>query len=168
MKHTKKARFGLLLGLVCVFAAFGLLSACGINRAPTLTLDAQSGGTLPVAEYAVAEGEDLYKFLADKRPQPESGLTFAGWYSNGDLVENGDTMPATDLTLTAKYYADYTLSVYKEGEAGKRLFRRGRKHQKTGYLRGEIDARGRIFRPRGLCSGCGAHEGRSHRRPRQE
>ncbi len=105
--------------LIALFAATALsllgIAGCGGDggQKATLTLDAGSG-TVATQEYELEEGADLYEFLKDKTPTPEDGLTFAAWYWNGKPIEEGDTMSAGGGTVTAKYYAQYTLEVYLE------------------------------------------------------
>ena len=126
MKRTKKIWLSVTLSAVFALAAAGVLAACGKNKDPdkppvggdvSLTLDAGDGGSLATTTYTLPEGDDLSAFLADKEPSPIEGLTFAGWYLGGELIEEGDTMPATATTLTAKYTADCTVLLYTEGEA---------------------------------------------------
>ena len=118
MKRTRKIWLTVTLSAVFALAAAGVLAACGKSKQPiSLTLDAGDGGSLATTTYTLPEGDDLSAFLADKEPSPIEGLTFAGWYLGGELIEEGDTMPATATTLTAKYTADCTVLLYTEGEA---------------------------------------------------
>lgn len=115
MKHAKKVWLGAILATMLSVAAAGILAGCGTAKGK-LTLDAGNGGTLSETEYKVKVGADLGEFLEGKAPVAEEGLTFEGWYS-GDLpLEAGSTMTAEGITLTAKYTAQYSLLVYKEGE----------------------------------------------------
>ena len=116
-------RIRLLTVLLCAALGLGLLSfaACKPEEpaAPTavLTLSAGEGGTLAETQYDVEVGADLSAFVADIRPTPEDGLSFAGWY-NGDALLGAETMPEGGLTLTAKYTAGYTVQLYLEGVDG--------------------------------------------------
>ncbi len=74
-----------------------------------LTLTTNDGGTLEKSAYDVTAGTNLLGFLADKAPTPISGLTFAGWYRGSSEV-----MPATGLTLSAKYNATFTVQVSRQ------------------------------------------------------
>ena len=98
-------------------ASLVLAGACGGGKKASLTLDAGGGGALSETEYSVKTGSDLYDFLADKQPAvneelAKEGVAFAGWYDGADLIEEGDTMPAEGLSLTAKYSAPYRIDVY--------------------------------------------------------
>ncbi len=83
-----------------------------------LTLSAGNGGSLTTTSYQVEEGTNLLTFLADKAPTPDEGLTFGGWFRGGKQITDTDTMPATALSLTAKYLASYTVSVYEMDSNG--------------------------------------------------
>lgn len=39
-------------------------------------------------------------------------LQFSGWYYNGEELNEREKMPASDITLTARYKAEYTIDVY--------------------------------------------------------
>ena len=84
----------------------------------TLTLDVATGGTLAERIYTVAAGINLSNFLKNIVPTVENGLEFAGWFNGDRAISDGDTMPNRNLTLKAKYYANYTLSVYEQALDG--------------------------------------------------
>ncbi len=77
----------------------------------TLSLDAGSGGTLSATEYTVAVGADLGAFLENISPDADEGLEFAGWY-NGDQAVGSLPMPEGGISLSAKYYANYTVNAH--------------------------------------------------------
>lgn len=91
-----------------------------------LTLSAGSGGTLERTSYNIAVGRGLAEFLADKSPTPRAGLTFAGWYRAGATapISERDTMPASGISLTAKYTTQYTVEVYEQ-QADKSFTKKG-------------------------------------------
>lgn len=83
-----------------------------------LTLDAGTGGTLAQTTYMVAEGTNLSSFLADKIPNPNSGLEFGAWYNWNKQVGANDVMPNSELELTARYLSSYTVNIYKQDKEG--------------------------------------------------
>ena len=83
-----------------------------------LTLEPGVGGTLATTTYEVVAGTNLAEFLAYKAPVAESGLEFAGWFEKGLPLATDRTMPAGGLTLTAKYWASYTVNVYRQDTEG--------------------------------------------------
>ena len=90
------------------------------QAAPTvLTLVSNDGGTLPQTSLPVPVGTLLSDVLKDLAPTSvKAGLTFAGWYQNDVLIAEGATMPATSITLTAKYRTSYTYTVYTQSADG--------------------------------------------------
>ena len=118
-----KSRFMLRLAgtaaLLCSLLCGCILAACGGGEKATLTLGTNNGGTLSETSFEVSVGADLSDFLKGKEPTSiKQGLTFAGWYHGEEQIENGATMPAEGLSLTAKYWANYTLKVYTPQEEG--------------------------------------------------
>ncbi len=98
------------------------LAACGGDETGTtdgfsLHLDAGEGGSLAQTEYSLPVGSSLADFLKDKTPTPEEGLTFAWWDLNGAPL-GGETMPEGELTLHAKYMAQYSVSLHLEALSG--------------------------------------------------
>lgn len=83
-----------------------------------LTLSAGEGGTLAKAEYDVVVGQNLSAFLKNIAPTPTEGLEFAGWYEGSTALTEARTMPAAGLTLSAKYFAAYTVNVYRQNTDG--------------------------------------------------
>ena len=88
------------------------------KQTATLTLNAGSGGTLNETSYSVYVGENIAAFLADKSPTPKQGLEFAGWYDGTTKLSDTRTMPASGITLTAKYNARYTVRVFMQNVDG--------------------------------------------------
>ncbi len=131
MAHTKKQngkmriRNVFLAGLsllLAVMMSLAVLAACGGSTGNAkLTLSAGEGGSLTQTEFTLDEGADLNAFLEDKTPAVTvDGLEFAGWFKGSSALGAGEKMPAGSLTLTAKYLAPYTLSVYTwDEDAGK-------------------------------------------------
>ncbi len=123
MKKVYRTLF-LGLGTALVFG-LGIAAAACTNGGKTngketasLTLQAGNGGTLEKTDYEVEVGTVLSEYLKNISPAAEDGLTFSGWYNGNAVIENGATMPASGLTLTAKYNAQYTVKLYREGENG--------------------------------------------------
>ena len=83
-----------------------------------LKLNAGNGGTLAETEYTYYVGDNVAAFVADKAPTPQQGLEFAGWYEGANKLSATRTMPASGLTLTAKYNVTYTLHVYLQDVDG--------------------------------------------------
>lgn len=78
----------------------------------TLTLVVGDVATLDQTEYTVEEGTPLSEFLAEIVPQiTQQGLTFNGWYKGRNKIVD-DVMPASPLTLTAKYDVTFTVKRY--------------------------------------------------------
>lgn len=77
-----------------------------------LTLDTD-GGTLAAESLQVKEGENLSHILKDEIPV-KSGLVFGQWFIGENEITDKKTMPASDLTVTARYKAEYTVEIYKE------------------------------------------------------
>lgn len=83
-----------------------------------LTLTTTAGGTLAANSYDVFVGDNVAEFLADKAPTPESGLEFGGWFEKGAPLAANRTMPASGLTLEAKYLATYSVNLYVQDLQG--------------------------------------------------
>lgn len=127
MKNKAKwhAAVTLLAVLALLLALFAV--ACGGDGSQgsgdetggvTLKLSATDGGTLEKTEYTLSAGDLLSEFLKDKTPTAEAGLEFAGWYEGSSPLASDRTMPAEGLTLTAKFYASYTVLLYYDDGAG--------------------------------------------------
>lgn len=78
-------------------------------RCPLLSLDAE-GGELPETEHHIRPGTDLLRYLSDYVPQKE-GLVFGGWECGGTLLSDGAEMTEEDMSLTARYKAEYEVRV---------------------------------------------------------
>ncbi len=91
-----------------------------MEQAPAkLTLLSGDGGTLQKTELDVPVGTPLSDVLKDLTPTAiKAGLTFAGWYQNNAPIAEGAIMPVNALTLTAKYYANYTVTLHTEEADG--------------------------------------------------
>lgn len=79
-------------------------------RCPVLTLDAE-GGALAETEHRIRPGTDLLGYLSDYVPQKE-GLLFGGWELGGTLLSDGALMTEEDMSLTARYKAEFSVDVY--------------------------------------------------------
>ena len=77
----------------------------------TLELD---GGALADGQQTtlyLREGDVIADALTDYAPV-KGDLQFGGWYQDGALLSQAATMPASAVTLTARYMAQYTVNVY--------------------------------------------------------
>lgn len=79
-------------------------------KCPVLTLDG-AGGEPDGVRLEVKPGEPLSELLRAHVPQKE-GLVFGGWTAGGELLREDVVMGEEDLTLTARYLAEYSLNVY--------------------------------------------------------
>ncbi len=136
MKRTLRVLIAAMCAALMLCALFAV-AACGPRedeggkeeggKTAALTLDAGEG-TVANGNYEVEVGSDLFEFLKDKTPTPPEGLTFAGWYLGNAPIEKGTTMSESGASVTAKYYAEYTLEIYLEGDGG---FQRSEENSKT-------------------------------------
>ena len=108
MKSLTKKITVLLVLLALAFSA-ALIGAC-TSATHTLTLDAD-GGTLSTTSLELKEGANISEAVKDLIPVKE-GLTFGAWFEGNEELSASRTMPAEDLTLTAKYKVGYTVEVY--------------------------------------------------------
>ncbi len=77
----------------------------------TLELD---GGALADGQQTtlyLREGDVIADALTDYAPV-KGDLQFGGWYQDGALLSQAATMPASAVSLTARYMAQYTVNVY--------------------------------------------------------
>lgn len=80
-----------------------------------LTLVAGEGGTLATTEYDVEEGTVLKTFLSGKEPTVTTEkLSFGAWFNGNNEIADDFAMPASALTLTARYKAAYTVHLFVE------------------------------------------------------
>ena len=77
-----------------------------------LTLDA-NGGALEGTELQVKAGEKLQTLLSGKTPV-KTGLIFGQWFNGQTEINESTAMPSSDLTLTARYKAQYTVELFKQ------------------------------------------------------
>ncbi len=110
MKKFPKILLSILI--VCLAASLCLIAACNDTAKATLTLDVGDGGTLSQTEIEVNVGDKIYDAVKDSIPATESGVTFAGWFKDGQPLTENDVMPEGGLTLAAKYDVTYTVNVY--------------------------------------------------------
>lgn len=77
-----------------------------------LTLDLDNG-TLPEGSTRLylKAGTNLSEALSGLRPQKGS-LTFGNWFDGEEELSSSRTMPATPLTLKARYQVEYTVEVH--------------------------------------------------------
>ncbi len=80
------------------------------GRYPVLTLQPE-GGTISKTTHLIKPGVNITSFLSDFKPQKE-GLLFGGWYLGDDPLDPEKVMDENDLTLTARYKAEYSVNVY--------------------------------------------------------
>ena len=74
----------------------------------TISLDAD-GGALSVKTLSAKAGANLTDLLKNFVPV-KSGLLFGGWFKGGKEVSGN--MPSSDLSLKAKYKAEYTVEIH--------------------------------------------------------
>ncbi len=103
----------LISSIAC--AAFGV-AAC-TKKDPVLRLSAD-GGSVSEEEFTLAAGSALSDVLGGVTVSPEEGLEFAGWYEGNSPVAEDRVMPEEGLSLTARFYAEYTANVYSREEGG--------------------------------------------------
>lgn len=85
----------------------------------TLTLTTNDGGTLSETSFELRVGENVKSFLEGKEPvSVKQGLTFAGWYLGSVPIADDVTMSERGLTVSAKYTAEYTMTVYTQDAGG--------------------------------------------------
>ncbi|MDD6995896.1 MAG: InlB B-repeat-containing protein [Candidatus Borkfalkiaceae bacterium] len=77
-----------------------------------LTLNAD-GGIAAQSKLWLKAGANLAEALRNVTAEKE-GLRFGAWFNGDKAVSDAATMPAADLSLTAKYQAAYTAEVYKQ------------------------------------------------------
>lgn len=112
--------------IVCAIATFLLAAAftlafCSCNKGggkPKIALVAGDGGTLPTFEVEVKEGDSVLAALSGITPVAEEGLEFAGWFEGDSPVSEDRTMSKENITLKAKFFAQYTLKSYIKGADG--------------------------------------------------
>lgn len=81
----------------------------------TLKLEA-NGGSLSSTEFQFKEGDDFAALLKDVEITPPANHIFGGWFNGSN--EFGGTLPASDLTLTARYKVKYVVQAYVENADG--------------------------------------------------
>lgn len=85
----------------------------------TLTLNAGTAGTLAETSVEVYAGTKLASILSEHAPTVTvEGVTFDGWYSGSAKIADDATMPASGLTLTAKYTTKYTVEIFEQDVTG--------------------------------------------------
>ena len=103
-----------ILALIAAAALLFVCAACG-GKTYTLTLDA-NGGTMSATSLSLKEGDNVYDAVKDLVPEKD-GLLFGGWFEGKSELSPSRTMPASPLTLTARYKAGYTAEVYLQSGA---------------------------------------------------
>ncbi len=80
----------------------------------TITLDIETGGTIDGGlSVLVPEGGNILEYL-NGHTASMSGLAFGAWFNGDTEITSESSMPAADLTLTAKFKADYTVKVFTQ------------------------------------------------------
>lgn len=92
------------------------------EQAYALTLDLDGGTYAGSVTLWLAEGDSLFSAVKDIVPAKE-GFGFGGWFKGSDLISESDKMPASALTLTAKYTVEYTIEVYLQNVGGTNYIR---------------------------------------------
>lgn len=77
----------------------------------SLTLDT-AGGTLSEKTLSLKAGDNLSAVLRDKIPEKQN-LVFGGWFIGKKSVSEQSVMPQSDLTVVAKYKAEYTVELFR-------------------------------------------------------
>lgn len=85
----------------------------------TLTLLAGDVGTLADNVFELYVGDNVSRFVEQHSPVPDDDLQFDGWFVGDERLSDELTMPASGLTLTAKYLASYAVNVYRMDTEGK-------------------------------------------------
>ena len=85
-------------------------------QCPAVTLDGD-GGTPSSGKIYAEEGTPLLQALAGVTAEKE-GLVFGAWTLGGRALTEDDLMPGEDITVKARYKAEYTLEVRKENARG--------------------------------------------------
>lgn len=83
-----------------------------------LSLDAGEGGTLATSQFEVTVGTNISEFLEDIVPSVVGDVVFGGWFNGNVALSESQTMPATGLTLTAKYQVGYSVEIYLQNVEG--------------------------------------------------
>lgn len=78
----------------------------------TINLDLK-GGTLDETALQLKEGGNVYEFMQAYVPT-KAGLQFGAWFKDGAEISTGLRMPASDITLEAKYKAAYTVEIWRK------------------------------------------------------
>ena len=78
----------------------------------TLTLDTDNG-VLAEKTFSLKAGENISEFLKDKTPVKEN-VIFGAWFNGSKMITDKTVMPSADLTLKAKYKAEYTVEIFKQ------------------------------------------------------
>ena len=81
----------------------------------TLTLD-PAGGTLSTTKLSLRAGENIASRLADLIPE-KTDCRFGTWLIGDAELSADAVMGASDLTLTAKYKAKYTVEIFLQNKA---------------------------------------------------
>lgn len=88
----------------------------------TVTLDAGLGVNLTGGDTVlVPEGGNILEYLSGHTASKGS-LTFGAWFDGDKAITESDVMPARDMTLTAKFKADYTVTVYTQTAPNKKEY----------------------------------------------
>ncbi len=67
--------------------------------------------------YNVPVGTNVLEFLSDKVPSSQ-GLVFGGWFSGNTELTATSIVPASGLTVSARYKIEYTVRAYKQNQLG--------------------------------------------------
>ena len=108
-----------------------------------LTLDAD-GGTLEKSGLWLKEGQNLAAAVKDLIPVKE-GLTFGAWFSDGAELSARAAMPASSLTLTAKYRVGYVMQLFFENVAGNAYVGGDKVAEGVGYCGDTVTAEAPVY-----------------------
>ena len=84
----------------------------GWNKLYNITLNAD-GGNISATSVQAVSGTNVNNAVKAYEPTKE-GYKFTGWQVGGNALTTSYTMPASDITLTAKYQVGYAINVYKQ------------------------------------------------------
>lgn len=76
-----------------------------------------AGGTLASSSLQLKQGDNLYDAVKEYIPV-KTDYQFDAWMNGTELLASNAKMPASDVTLTARYKVKYTIELYKETEDG--------------------------------------------------
>ncbi len=83
----------------------------------TINLQLDGGSLSTGATLKLKEGANVYDFMSGYTPT-KSGLEFGAWFNGEAELAKNLRMPASSLTLTAKYKVAYEVEIYRQSLDG--------------------------------------------------